>query len=672
LKLTKYLPLAALLISVLCPVFGARPDQYAPEQEAPEVGLIQRQPDIKPYFEPYRQTLEITFADAESSQKAEIVVLPLYNGKKWAVSCRWDDNTPSNIRMAKLMDKHGIKGTFYVNGREQGYWGERYDYTGELDDIAGLLVASGNHTLGGHGDRHPSLGYLNRNRLWQEVMRVRIDREAQTDKPICSYSFSNMNWSNDIEGLEVTLDIAEALFRAGYYHNANSIYLERSGVNMPAANLLPWDKANANRIEAKIAEFTADRSLAEKNPNFTFNMHAAAINPEFQWQKYDRLFEKYKGRQEWWYCNQSQYGAYRLQYEEGKVEKKRDGGKVTLEVTRPVLLDLNNNIPLSFEITEVPKERVQKVSADNGQVEPFDGEYYCFNLYHSDKLPAKIGWIANDDNHQKVKETDVDKDFGGFKALLRLDGTKLNLELANGGDELRDVRITYRLPLAWADGVEVRRKDKIAANASFSNEIMLKRAKSGFNYDVGVAFYAAQMDFICGDKAGRLYLTTSVRSNAEDADYPVGRFAFLGPIPDNEFSTEMAQAAAEGELESVASLKWQSTAEYTDFLHANALVAEKPAAEHNLQGKYLLRTIVESEKAQKVRTIVPARRWGISSIYVNGEPAGGDTFELKAGDNVLLLVFGARGKRAPMFALAAPETGMMLKDIKYRLPETAD
>jgi peptidoglycan/xylan/chitin deacetylase (PgdA/CDA1 family) len=674
LKFTRFLTLALLAVA-FSPVFAARPDDYVIEKEPADVGLIHTQRDIKPYFQVYRQTVEIVFTDDEPAGKAQIAVLPLHNGKKWAVSCRWDDNTPSDIRMMELMDKDGMKGTFYVNGREQGYWGEKYDYDGRLDDIASLLVASGNHTLGGHGDRHPSLGYLNRNRLWQEVMRVRIDREAQTDEPICSYSFSNMNWSNDVEGLEVTLDIAEALYRAGYYHNANSTYLRRSGIEMPAANLLPWDKANASQIENKIAEFTTDESLARTNPNFTFNMHAAAINPEFQWQKYDRLFEKYKGRDEWWYCNQSEYGAYRLQYEATKVERRRVANKVSLELRRPALSDLNDEIPLSFEITAAPKESVQKVTADSGKVEPFDaGESYRFNLYHNHnkKLPEKIGWIANKDNHQKVKDTDVGKDFGGLKGVLYLDGTKLGLELVNGGNELRDIRVTYRLPLAWNDGVQVRHEDKIAANACLSDEITLKRAKTGFNYDIGVAFYAAQVDFTCADKAYRLYLTTSVRSDAEDTSYPVGRLAFLGPIPDNEFSTEMAQAAAKGELKSVGALKWQSTKEYTDFLHANALLAEKPAAEHNLQGKYLLRTIVESPEARQVQTIVGARRCGISAIYVNGAPAGGDRFELKAGDNNLLLVFGARGKRAPMFGLVTPETGMMLKDIKYRLPETAD
>jgi peptidoglycan/xylan/chitin deacetylase (PgdA/CDA1 family) len=680
LKLTKYLPPVTLLTLALCPVFGAQPDQYAPMQEACEVGLIQRQFDIKPYFETYRQAIEITFADAESAQKAEIVVLPLYKGKKWAVSCRWDDNTPSNIRMAGLMDKHGIKGTFYMNGREQGYWGERYDYAGELDDIAGLLVASGNHTLGGHGDRHPSLGYLNRNRLWQEVMRVRIDREAQTDKPICSYAFSNMNWSNDIEGLEVTLDIAEALFRAGYYHNANSTYLKRSGVDMPAANLLPWDKATANQIEAKIAEFTADESLAEKNPNFTFSMHAAAISPESQWEKYDRLFEKYKGREDWWYCNQSEYGAYRLQYALSEFEKKLEGSKVSWQIKRPALLDLNDRIPMSLEVRGPAKESIAKVEVYGGRVEEFDGgQSYRFNLYHTDKLPQRIGWIANNDNHQKLADVDGDKEFDGVMGLLCLVGTKLKLQLANNGkEELRDVRITYRLPLAWDRGVQMRRIARIGAGTAYNDDVVLERAKGGFNYDVGIAFYAVQVDFIRGDNTGRLYLTTSVRSDARDASYPVGRFAFLGPIPDEKFSMEMADAAAKGQLKSLAVegkdkvLEWESTEDYVDFLHVNALVAEKPAAEHNLQGKYLLETVVESAARQEVKTVVPARTLGIAAIYVNSERVHGDRFALGQGANNLLLVFGAPGRRAPMFGLASAQTGMTLQNVKYRLPNVSD
>ena len=306
---------------------GARP---AANQLA--VKIDPRAKTMKPYFATYRQTFTIVFKDAASARAAKVKALGLYDGKEWAISCRWDDNSPSDIRMRDLMDKYGFKGTFYMNSRQQGYWGKSYGLVKNNKDVDRMLVASGRHTIGGHGARHPSLGVLSRNRIFEEAMRVRADRESTSDTPICSYSFSNMHWSNALEGVQISLDIAEALFRAGYYHNANARFLAQTGLQFPACWLLPWDGARMERWVAALKRFQGNESIRRDNPHLSFSMHAPAYGTEQKWNRLEEKFKNYCGRKEWWYCNHSEYAAYRLQFAHTKVETTVEGNRLLVKL----------------------------------------------------------------------------------------------------------------------------------------------------------------------------------------------------------------------------------------------------------------------------------------------------------------------------------------------------
>jgi len=659
---------------------GRRPRDGArrgarPAANQPPAKIDPRAKTMKPYFATCRQTFTIVFKNTTAARAAKVRPLPLYDGKEWAISCRWDDNSPSDVRMRNLMDKYGFKGTFYMNSGRQGYWGKSYGLVKNNKDVDRMLVAAGRHTIGGHGARHPSLGVLSRNRIFEEAMRVRADRESTSDTPICSYSFSNMNWSNAIEGMTIGLDIGEALFRAGYYHNANARYLAQTGLKFPACWLLPWDGAAMQRWVEAMERFQANESIRRDNPCLSFSMHAPAYGTEEKWKRLEEKFRNYGGRKEWWYCNQSEYAAYRLQFAHTKVETAVEGNRLVVTLDRPALRDLNDNVPLTFDIEGT--DAVVEVQAEDAKVEKSADGWKRFHLHHdgTQKLPERIGWVHNRDNRSEPGASDVDEDFPKLTGLLWREGESLKLSLRNGGEApLEDVRITYRLPPAFADGMTIRPVERIAPGAEHSDTLRLRQATDDYRFHSGVAFFAAQVDFVRGGKGGRLHLTAGVVNPKEDESYPVGRFLVLGQAPTETLTPEVVKRAAEGDFAPVTAgtkaFHWKPTGRaFVEFLHPEAIYGKPPAAERMLQGGYLLATIIRSPKAQTLEMALPARRSGFSGVYLNGRQVEDVSLALKEGANLLLLVYGRGRDRAILFRLVSSGTGQRAADIRYELPK---
>lgn len=63
----------------------------------------------------FTQQLIIT---SDATRKPVITILPVYDGKTWAFTARWDDNNPNQLNMQKAMASLGLKGTFYLNGSD--------------------------------------------------------------------------------------------------------------------------------------------------------------------------------------------------------------------------------------------------------------------------------------------------------------------------------------------------------------------------------------------------------------------------------------------------------------------------------------------------------------------------------------------------------------------------
>jgi len=601
-----------------------------------------------PYTEFTEQKITVRLRDERAAADASLSILPLYGGAEWAVSCRWDDNIYTDLKMRDVLEREGYRGTFYLNGRDAPYYGPTYGLVepSESATIDRRLLAGGN-SIGGHSWTHAYVPYCNRRRIFEETLRVRIDREASTDTPVVSYAFSFTNKRNDLEGLSSRDDIVEALRRSGYHHVANGTFRKDHDPGLSVSWLLPHD---GRPIDEAFAALLADADKKRTDPNITFNMHVWYTTPE-AWEKFEGQLRKYGRRSEWWYCNQSQYAAYRRQFRYSTLKESKTGATRVAVLRRPLLLDLGDPIPLTVAVRGVSPDQIRSVELD-GLPLPVDPVTSRFHVSHppASGLPSKIGWVDGEG---------TDPDFPALRARFRYVDGALELTLENlGNDPIEDVRVLYRLPLEWAGGVVVRRPGPIAPGGSIRDRLAPTRATVDAKYTSGSAFYAAQVDF----KGGRLHVTTHAADPKVDPSYPRNRFQVAGPIGDPEFSAER--------LPDVAGVVWRTIdPSKSDFLDVEVVPTSLSWRYGGTEPIwYLARSVVEAENDLQAGIVLD--RESVRALYVNGERIAGSTAMLRKGDNRILIASRIADKFRPenagAFFRLTDDAGRRLTTVRYR------
>ncbi len=619
-------------------------------------------------METYGQELRVVFATPEAARKAFVEVEPLYNGHAWAVSCRWDDNNVEDLHMRDVMAAHGHRGTFYLNAPRRGFGRE-----------IGVQLLEGGNSIGGHSMSHPFLTLVSRNRQFWEVLAVRMQWEAATDHPICSYSFSFCDFRSGPEANAVHRDIAQALGRAGYYHVANGWFNRTLRTDLELSPILPSDGAP---IDDAAAGFLADENHRRDHPHMSYSMHVWYRTPE-AWARFADHLDAYGHRPDWWYCNQSEYAAYRWQYRRATLrETQRSGKELTLRIDRPVLRELNDPVPLTLAIRGVDADTVAGAECDTADVElarPTNGAALV-NVHHdrTRRLPAAIGLIENEDNHGELSKGDVASDFPQVGGLLHFRNGRLELLLDNRGDDaLEDVTVIYRLPPAWKEGVVRRRMP--AVNGRFQDSVTPTLQKADYKYRSGTSFYGAQVDFTRAGQAGRLHLSCRVPNPRRDPSYPQGGFLVFGPIPEEDFSASDVEASVRAGtvltnppvLPGGRGLRWQpedpSALELLDVE-----VVATSGIWHNrdeTRRYYLLYSVLHSDAAQRAGLLYGGPF--VEAIYLNGERAEGRDVDLRPGENEFLIVAVLDGSRfraanaGCFLRLTSPGTGDRLTNIRF-------
>jgi len=229
-------------------------------------------------LETYPQPIVVRLISAAAARRARIQPLPLYGGAEWAITSRWDDNNLADLKMRQMLLTHGHRGTFFLNDPARGFSGNPYGLLGGRDkqDLGRHLAGEG-ITLGGHSLTHPMLSYQNRNRVFREVMGIRVALEAQYNTLVNAYAFSFCNYRNAIDGDNGHRDIALLLGRSGYLQVANHQFAGEGLWPLGVAALLPPD---GRPINAAFKAILSDPERKEENPAITYSMHTWYRTPE--------------------------------------------------------------------------------------------------------------------------------------------------------------------------------------------------------------------------------------------------------------------------------------------------------------------------------------------------------------------------------------------------------
>lgn len=619
----------------------------------------------QPHLERREQRLVVRFRSAAAARRAGFSICRLRGGKRWSVSSRWDDLNRKDRKMRDVLAEHGYRGTWYLNEPRERFDGE----------FARELLSGGN-SIGCHSMTHPFLPMLCRNRIFWEVAAVRARWEAATDTTICSFAFPFLAHRNDIEGDALHRDMADMLRRAGYYHVPLGWFDGRVETGFVVSPLLPPD---GKPIEERARSYLEDPDRRRSQPHISFSMHVWYDTPE-GWARFEEQLDRYGRRPDWWYCNQSQYAAYTYQQRHTELQVlDRNGDRVTVRLLRPVLRELNDPVPLTIAVEGVNAEQVTAAESPHARSEVNPGPKVheaLIDLYHeqNQRLPTKIGLIRNPDNRSEVAEDDSTDEFPDLQALLSAAEDELVLTVRNSGRTLRDVRVTFRLPPAYAPGLMRRKAGRIENREQIN--LPLRLEKRSYKYRAGVPFFVAQLNFTRGDRPGRLHLTCRGKVRPRDPSFPQGGFSVLGPISPGDFDlTALLRALDRGgnvgdpsSIGAETDAKWRAESQRA-LATLDPEVVETSGGWRNQQGEqfYVLRSNVYSHRAGPVRLLHDS---SVSAARLNGENVLEQAL-LRSGRNELVVIARLSGRSfhmtnaGSMLRLTRPGESERLAGLRY-------
>ncbi len=632
----------------------------------------------------YTQQITIKFRDPESAQKAAVTIVPLFDDHKRAVSCRWDDNwTSDNETTRNLMEEYGIRGTWYLNDRNFSPENKPADYL----PVAKNLLAGGN-SVGGHSLTHPFLTYFHNNRMFAEMSGVRIVWEAALDRPVVSYAYSFIDLRPEPEGRDVLNRSIKTLERAGYHHVAEYInFFDDIDMRLELSPIMPPENNSFDVFKQAIDWAYHDERLTHSSPMITNSMHAWYGTSRLQYG-YDELrkrFELLSTLDDVWHCNQNQYAAYRRQFRLAKLTLvERSESTLRLHLTRPSVLALNDETPLTLAISGVSSDAIESVACSDASVHMSNRqlqERILFHLGHNQhqKLPSKIAHLANPSNHSSWDGLPTDPDFPGLSGAIFVNDGKVHLKLHCDDEQSVDhIRVAWCIPIGWRVDTMIQKPDTLDGKSLTLSQPLTPVGEEDARW--GQAHFAAQVDFQLSGQPGRVHFTCQTPGEEPDDSLPLEGFAILGPIPSDQWDTSrfIKKMQEDGDCESWtladgSGLYWRIDAQdgYINHQWLNPEYVRTMGTWDHYSPTYVMRSEVHSPIARKARILTSHST--LTTVLVNGQLVDSEIVDLKEGKNQLVIVYpgctlGIETQRlAGCFVrLADPATGRRIDDVRYQ------
>ncbi len=502
----------------------------------------------------YTQDLVVEFASPEDAQKAALTPTPVFDGKSWAYSARWDDNSANNTPVHQVMVDAGIHGTFYLNESRKLY---AADYANDL--------ASGGCDLGGHTQTHRLLNALLPNEVFYELLANRVEREAEIDRPIVTFAFPGGVWRDKSDPLAQQV-ISQAFLRSGF-HNCTYIEFALQNPDIPAGEVSTGHQVSPGDHDVYLPAFykQVDRIVAQparyQKDSYCIFMGVHARQTGKQLKYLEDGFRHYAGNADWWYCTMNEYAAYARQVKNTKIEAGPvDGSKRVFHLTRPVAGDLGNDVPLTVEIKNAAITGAHGNGFTADRVAGSDR--VLLNLHHSPEAagPARIDAVVNADNASAPSSAGQAPPLTGW-LYCNADKKQLELTIKNTSPSaMQNVSPMLRLPPLYANGV--RRLTPLSLEPGQQRVIIEplgdERPESVFRE--GRAYFVAEIDAHQAENGLRLYATTRLANeagtpNIRDAAHMLGPFA-EGAVSLDQLQSQSTPGQPLTNLSDAANFQW--------------------------------------------------------------------------------------------------------------------
>ena len=611
----------------------------------------------------YSQTILVTFKSEAAARQARLHIAPLHHDLRAAFSTRMDDCNLNDLRVAEVMEKFGQKGTFTLND-PKSWWQDSTETGVKVSDdpaveIPRRLLAGGN-SIGGHTLNHEMLPALSKNAAFREILGARVALELWSATPNISFVYPFVFFRSELRSGADRADLEEMLRRSGYYQLAEHHYNEDWDSSLQDSLFITCD---ADSVGGSYGESVLTQARSEEDrPLFLVTMHAWVKQwggPEFP--KLAEIYRRWSGRAHWWYCNHNQYAAYRYQALHSRLATFVEGNVLRAVLTRPDPLDLGDWTPLTFLVKGVSDADVVSVKSPGAEVRPVAlGGAYAFDLSHGQDHGTIEAYAESDNPGNTERLEEAKSPTEGLRARLCRKDRVLTLALRNeGGQTLHDIRVVFRLPLRWQEGVVRKQVGTLAGGASVTLDVLLAERADARHYSDGPDYNVAQVDYR-GQRRARLYATCEAPGGEPPAFFSRNGFRVLGPLPGVMADFDpltFAQPFLEGQPPAKeysapwgGNLMWRTLdASRASILDPDIIPtsgkANTPEASTwdpalhfpHANVHYVLYGRIVSAEDQTVRTIFDRR--SIKRLSLNARVVAGDELVLKKGANDVRILY---------------------------------
>jgi peptidoglycan/xylan/chitin deacetylase (PgdA/CDA1 family) len=131
--------------------------------------------------------------------------------KKVLVTTSWDDGHILDMRLASILKKYGISGTFYVSPKDREFMPEQLLTDEQIKEL------SKEFEIGAHTMTHPHLTDLSDEHALQEIAGSKEYLERLLGKPVTSFCYPAGYYNPKHVGLQRYMHTATGLMHGQFY-----------------------------------------------------------------------------------------------------------------------------------------------------------------------------------------------------------------------------------------------------------------------------------------------------------------------------------------------------------------------------------------------------------------------------------------------------------------------
>lgn len=224
------------------------------------------------------------------------------NFRRKAVTLSYDDGKVYDRKLIEIMDKHGLKGTFNING---GLFPNETGGIRLTKEEAYELYANSPHEVAVHGFEHLSLGEIDQAMATREVMKDRELLEETFGRVIKGMAYPNGS---------VDDNVVETLKNCGICYSRTTVSTEAFAVpedwlRMPAT--CHHNNPRLMELAKAFVEAGESRNVWARNPMLFYLWgHSYEFNDNDNWHVIEDFAKYIGGREEIWYATNGEIYEY--------------------------------------------------------------------------------------------------------------------------------------------------------------------------------------------------------------------------------------------------------------------------------------------------------------------------------------------------------------------------